>query len=90
VVSLGVVYTLHPLTFKTSARSLLPQDASDGVRYGEYAKDFGELEDIMIVVAAGPSIKSQRIAYGIDSKRFESRQLLYPSRRTVSGSTARP
>jgi hopanoid biosynthesis associated RND transporter like protein HpnN len=94
---LGVVYTLHALTFKTSTRSLLPQDASYVVRYGEYAKDFGELEDIVIVVEAGSfegarayasrlvqelkesPIKSQRMAYRIDPKRFEGRQLLYLS-----------
>ncbi len=94
---LGVAYTLQALTFKTSTRSLLPQGASYVVRYGEYAKDFGELEDIVVVVEAGSfegarayasrlvqelkesPIKSQRIAYRIDPKRFEGRQLLYLS-----------
>lgn len=94
---LGVAYTLHALTFKTSTRSLLPQDASYVIRYGEYVKDFGVLEDIVIVVEAGSfeaarayasrlvqelkesPIKSQRIAYRIDPKRFEGRQLLYLS-----------
>ena len=49
----GVAYTLHALTFKTSTRALLPQNAGYVQRYTEYARDFGELEDIVIVVEAG-------------------------------------
>ena len=49
----GVAYTLHALTFKTSTRSLLPQRAGYVQRYAEYARDFGELEDIVVVVEAG-------------------------------------
>ena len=51
--ALGVAYTLHALTFKTSMRALLPQNAGYVVRYAEYARDFGELEDIVVVVEAG-------------------------------------
>ncbi len=56
---LGVAYTLHALTFKTSMRALLPQNAGYVVRYAEYARDFGELEDIVVVVEAG-SFESAR------------------------------
>ncbi|HTY81005.1 MAG TPA: MMPL family transporter [Candidatus Bathyarchaeia archaeon] len=56
---LGVACTLHALTFKTSMRALLPQNAGYVVRYGEYARDFGELEDIVVVVDAG-SFESAR------------------------------
>src|SRR5215471_18540946 len=49
----GVTYTLLALTFKTSTRSLLPQSAGYVARYAEYARDFGELEDIVVVVEAG-------------------------------------
>jgi uncharacterized protein len=91
----GVVYTLHALTFKTSTRSLLPQNAGYVQRYGEYASDFGELEDIVVVVEAGSfegarayatrlkeelqqsPLSFRRIAFRIDPKRFEGRQLLY-------------
>ncbi len=91
----GVAYTLHALTFKTSTRSLLPQSAGYVLRYAEYARDFGELEDIVIVVEAGSfegarayaarlkdelqksAVTFRRIAYRIDPKRFEGRQLLY-------------
>ena len=34
-------------------RALLPQNAGYVLRYGEYARDFGELEDIVVVVEAG-------------------------------------
>jgi hypothetical protein len=93
--ALGVAYTLSALTFKTSTRSLLPQDAGYVLRYADYARDFGELEDIVIVVEAGSfegarayaarlkdelqkgPVTFRRIAYRIDPKRFEGRQLLY-------------
>ena len=48
----GVTYTLHALTFKTSGRDLLPKDAGYVVRYNQYAREFGELEDIVIVIEA--------------------------------------
>ena len=48
----GVAYTLHALTFRTSGRDLLPQDAGYIVRYNQYAREFGELEDIVIVIEA--------------------------------------
>jgi hopanoid biosynthesis associated RND transporter like protein HpnN len=49
---LGIAYTLSALTFKTSGRDLLPQDASYVKGYAEIARDFGELDDIMVVVEA--------------------------------------
>src|SRR5215470_10687967 len=48
----GIAYTLHALTFKTSGRDLLPKDAGYVVRYNQYAREFGELEDIVVVVEA--------------------------------------
>src|SRR6266478_4044221 len=95
--AVSIFYTMQALTFKTSTRSLLPQDAGFVVRYAEYAKEFGELEDIVVVVEAGSfegarayaarltdelesgPVKFHRIAYRIDPKRFEGRQLLYIS-----------
>jgi hopanoid biosynthesis associated RND transporter like protein HpnN len=93
--AVAVAYTAHELTFKTSTRALLPQDAGYVLRYADYAKEFGELEDIVVVVEAGSfegarayaarlteelrqaEVKFQRVAYRIDPKRFEGRQLLY-------------
>ena len=51
--AVAIAYTAHALTFKTSTRALLPQSAGYVVRYTEYAKEFGELEDIVVVVEAG-------------------------------------
>jgi uncharacterized protein len=94
---LGVAYTLSELTFKTSGRDLLPPDASYVKGYGEIARDFGELEDIVVVIEArslegakafaarlvqelrASPVKFYRIAYRIDPKQFEGRQLLYLS-----------
>jgi hopanoid biosynthesis associated RND transporter like protein HpnN len=95
--AVAIAYTTHALTFKTSTRALLPQDAGYVLRYAEYAKEFGELEDIVVVVEAGSfegarayaarlteelkqaKVKFERVAYRIDPKRFEGRQLLYLS-----------
>ncbi len=49
----GIGYTLHALTFKTSVRDILPQKAGYVQRYAQYAREFGELEDIVVVVEAG-------------------------------------
>ena len=38
---------------------MLPQNAGYVLRYAEYARDFGELEDIVVVVEAG-SFESAR------------------------------
>ena len=48
----GVAYTFHALTFKTSGRDLLSKDAVYVARYNQYARDFGELEDIVVVIEA--------------------------------------
>ena len=48
----GVGYTFQALTFKTSGRDLLSKDAVYVARYNQYARDFGELEDIVIVIEA--------------------------------------
>jgi hopanoid biosynthesis associated RND transporter like protein HpnN len=50
---LGVAYALAALTFKTSGRDVLPQAASYVQGYVEIARDFGELEDIVVVIEAG-------------------------------------
>jgi len=47
---LGIAAAMSRLGFETSTRALLPQGAGYVRRYTEYAKDFGELEDIVVVV----------------------------------------
>src|SRR5262245_6159242 len=94
----GIGHTLHALTFKTSGRDVLPQSAGYVKKYVEHAREFGELEDIVVVVEArtfeaakayaarlvqelrASPVKFHRVAYRIDPKRFEGRQLLYLSR----------
>ena len=51
----SVLYTLSFLTFKTSPRDLLPQDRPYILRWVEYSRDFGDLDDVAIVVEA-PSL----------------------------------
>src|SRR5262252_2709614 len=93
----GLLYTFHSLTFKTSGRDVLPQNASYVKRYVEIAREFGELEDFVVVIEArsfegakayaarlvqdlrSSPVKFHRIAYRIDPKQFEGRQLLYLS-----------
>src|SRR5215468_3966975 len=48
----GATYTVRTLTFGTSGRDLLPRDAGYIVRYNQYAQEFGELEDIVVVIEA--------------------------------------
>jgi len=92
---LGLAGALSRLGFETSTRALLPQNAGYVLRYAEYTKDFGELEDIVVVVEArSPAVARayaaqlaselarapvpfHRVAYRVDPKRFEGRQLLY-------------
>ncbi len=50
--ALGVWYALTTLTFATSNRSLLPRNQPYIERYGEYEREFGELDDLVIVVEA--------------------------------------
>jgi hopanoid biosynthesis associated RND transporter like protein HpnN len=48
----AVSYTLHALTFKTSGRDLLPPGQSYVERYTEYTREFGDLDNIAVVVEA--------------------------------------
>ena len=48
----GILVTVHSMGFKTSGRDVLPPNAGYVVKYTEYARDFGELEDIVVVVDA--------------------------------------
>jgi hypothetical protein len=53
--AVSVVYALTTLTLKTSPRDLLPQDRPYILRWVEYSREFGDLDDIAIVVEA-PSL----------------------------------
>jgi len=49
---LGVVYSFRELTFMTASRDLLPPGQAYVLRYNEYLKDFGDLDEIAVVVAS--------------------------------------
>lgn len=51
----SVAYAVTTLGFATSTRALLPSDLPYVERYGEYERQFGELDDLAIVVEA-PSL----------------------------------
>ena len=48
----AIAYTVHTLTFVTSSLRLLPQQERYVVLLKEYQRDFGELNDIVVVVEA--------------------------------------
>ena len=48
----AMAYTVHTITFVTSSLRLLPQHERYVVRLKEYQRDFGELNDIVVVVEA--------------------------------------
>ena len=48
VISAG--YTAHSLTLETSKFHLLPLHQRSATLYKQYAEDFGQLEDIVVVV----------------------------------------
>jgi hypothetical protein len=50
--ALGLWYTLTTLTFATSTRALLPRGQPYIERFTQYEREFGELEDLVIVVEA--------------------------------------
>jgi len=58
--AVSLVYAGTTLTFATSTRALLPQNAPYIHRYVEYDKEFGELDDLVIVVHA-PSLPEATI-----------------------------
>jgi hopanoid biosynthesis associated RND transporter like protein HpnN len=61
--AISVFYALTTLTFATSTRALLPRDAPYIQRYVEYDREFGELDDLAIVVEA-PSLAEATLYAG--------------------------
>jgi hopanoid biosynthesis associated RND transporter like protein HpnN len=51
----SVVYAVSTLTFATSTRSLMPRNLPFIERYGEFDREFGDLDDLAVVVEA-PSL----------------------------------
>jgi hopanoid biosynthesis associated RND transporter like protein HpnN len=59
----SVVYALTTLTFATSTRALLPRNEPYILRYVQYDKEFGDLDDLAIVVEA-PSLPEATVYAG--------------------------
>ncbi|MBI3635453.1 MAG: MMPL family transporter [Candidatus Rokubacteria bacterium] len=59
----SVVYAFHALTFATSTRALLPQNKPYIERYVEYNREFGDFDDLIIVVEA-PALPEAKLYAG--------------------------
>src|ERR1700675_3661180 len=64
----SVVYALTALTLKTSQRDLLPQRQPSLQRYTEYTREFGDLDDIAIVVEASSPTEAKEYASRLASE----------------------
>ena len=63
VTAVSGVYALTTLKFATSTRALLPQNERYIERYAQFEQEFGELDDLAVVVHA-PSLPEARIYAG--------------------------
>jgi uncharacterized protein len=70
---LGIWYTLHALTFRTATQDMLPRDAPYVAKWNEYKREFGELEDIVIVIEAHSFEAASAYAARLVSALKESR-----------------
>jgi hopanoid biosynthesis associated RND transporter like protein HpnN len=70
----SVLYALHSLSFATSTRALLPPNAPYIQRYVEYDREFGELDDLAIVVEA-PSLPEATVYAGRLVKELKAAQV---------------
>jgi hopanoid biosynthesis associated RND transporter like protein HpnN len=61
--ALSLLYALTTLTFSTSTRALLPRNQPYIERYVQYDREFGELDDLAIVVEA-PSLPEATVYAG--------------------------
>jgi hypothetical protein len=68
------VYALTTLKFATSTRALLPQHEPYIERYGDFEREFGELDDLAIVVQA-PSLPEARIYAGRLARELQTNQV---------------
>ena len=77
----SVVYALTTLTLKTSQRDLLPQRQPSIQRFAEYTREFGDLEDIAVVVEASslPEAKeyASRMASELRARQVPLKRIAY-------------
>ena len=70
--ALGISYTASALTFKSTVRHLLPAGQRYVTLYNEYTADFGELEDIVVVVQGRTPDESKAYAARLDAELRKS------------------
>ncbi|HUF94145.1 MAG TPA: MMPL family transporter [Candidatus Limnocylindria bacterium] len=78
---LSVAYAFQTLTFATSTRALLPAGKPYIERYTEYEREFGELDDLAIVVEA-PSLPeatvyANRLTHELKSQQVPLKRLAF-------------
>jgi predicted RND superfamily exporter protein len=89
--ALGTGYSAHYLTFETSKFHLLPLGQRYATLYKDYAEDFGQLEDIVVVVES-PAVETStayavRLASALRDKIPEPRASAIGSTPAVSKPT---
>jgi len=81
VAAVSVLYALHSLTLRTSTRSLLPQNERFVQRYAELDREFGELDDLAIVVEAPDPSEAKayaiRLVQELKRQRVPLRRIAY-------------
>ncbi len=70
----SVVYTLTTMTFQTSTLALLPPGQPYVEKYKQYAAEFGDLDDLVIVVKA-PSLPEATLYAGRLVREFRARRV---------------
>jgi hypothetical protein len=96
----GLLYAWHSLAFVTSAYRLLPQDAPYVILLQKHLRDFGDLNDIVVVVACAEPETSKayaarladelaraglgRISYRLETASLQQNALLYLSTADLS------
>lgn len=70
----AVWYALTTLTFATSTRALLPEGLRYVERYVEYDREFGELDDLIVVVEA-PTLAEAKVYAGRLVRELRARQV---------------
>jgi hopanoid biosynthesis associated RND transporter like protein HpnN len=77
----GAGYALTALTLKTSQRALLPQRQPSIERYAEYTREFGDLDDIAVVVEASSLAEAKdyvsRLASELRARQVPLKRIAY-------------
>ncbi len=79
--ALSIVYAFAALTFKASTRDLLPAHRSYVERYAEYDREFGSLDDLVIIVQAPSTseatVYASRLVRELRTQRVPLRRVAY-------------